>query len=287
MKKIIIMFLAVLMTMSLIACGKTEPVMENDSTDATVNTTDDNSTVVEESNENDATDETVEDTVEVPEEPVLTEEEIKAQKIEAGMEKVDRLLKAYDYLVNGTVYDRAIQSNIEYLDGAMGGDELQNYITKDGLNPNDIIETQRGIWAVGIIYYDAVVNGGNEPYDLAEWTVKQESDEAIINYIPEKEAYIEATDTNDVYMLEAIGLCPYLKAIRLCPYLKSVNEIKANYLFETDAYTITGITSSYGIILDCDGKLDLVAVFDEEGNMLNICTPNDEWNSDSWVYTWY
>ena len=131
MKKIIIMFLAVLMTTSLIACGKTEPVMENDSADITVDVTEDTSTtVVEESNENDATDETVEDTVEVPEEPVLTEEEIKAQKIEAGMEKVNRLLEAYDYLVNGTVYDKAIQSNIEYLDGAMGGDELQNYKTK-------------------------------------------------------------------------------------------------------------------------------------------------------------
>ena len=33
------MFWAVLMTMSLIACGKTEPVMENDSTDTTVNAT--------------------------------------------------------------------------------------------------------------------------------------------------------------------------------------------------------------------------------------------------------
>lgn len=262
------------MTMSLIACGKTEPVMENDSTDTTVNTTDDTSAVVEENNEDITTDETVEDTVEVPEEPVLTEEEIKAQKIEAGMEKVDRLLKAYDYLVNGTIYDRVIQSNIEYLDGAMGG-EVRDYKTKDGLKPVEYTETQRGIWAVGIVYYDAVVNGGNEPYDLAEWVVKQESDEAIINYIPEKEAYIEATDTNDVYMLEAIGLCPYLK---------SKNEIKANYLFETDAYTISGMTSSYGIILDCDGNLDLIAVFDEEGNMLNICTPE---NWDGYLYTWY
>lgn len=277
MKKKIIMFLAVLMTMSLIACGKTEPVMENDSTDTTVNTTDDTSAVVEENNEDITTDETVEDTVEVPEEPVLTEEEIKTQKIEAGMEKVDRLLKAYDYLVNGTVYDRAIQSNIEYLDGAMGGDELKNYITKDGLKPVEYTETERGIWSVGIVYYDSVVNGGNEPYDLAEWVVKQASDKDIIDYIP---GFYEAENgsTNEILFFEAI---------RLCPYLKSANEIKANYLFETDAYTITGITSSYGIILDCDGNLDLIAVFDEEGNMLNICTPNDEWNSKSWVYTWY
>lgn len=273
MKKIFVIILGIFMTMSLIACGKTEPVMETDSVDTPVDATDDISTVVEGSNGNDVTDETVEDTVEVPEEPVLTEEEIKAQKIEAGMEKVDRLLEAYDYLINGTLYDQVIQWNIEYLDGATG--DLKNYKTKDGLNPNDILETQRGIWAVGIIYYDTVVNGGNEPYDLAEWTVKQESNEAIINYIPEKEAYIEATDTNDVYMLEAIGLCPYLK---------SKNEIKANYLFETDAYTISGITSSYGIILDCDGNLDLIAVFDEEGNMLNICTPE---NWDGYLYTWY
>lgn len=275
MKKKIIMFLAVLMTMSSIACGKTEPVMENDSTDTTVNTTDDTSAVVEENNEDVLTDETVEDTVEVPEEPVLTEEEIKAQKIEAGMEKIDRLLKAYDYLVNGTVYDRVIQCNIEYLDGAMGGDELRNYITKDGLKPVEYTETQRGIWSVGIVYYDAVVNGGNEPYDLAEWVVKQESNESIINYIPGFLELGEKWTTNDVLFMEAIGLCPYLK---------SKNEIKANYLFETDAYTISGMTSSYGIILDCDGNLDLIAVFDEKGNMLNICTPI-EW--DEYLYTWY
>lgn len=276
MKKIIIMFLAVLMTMSLIACGKTEPVMKNDSADITVDVTEDTSTtVVEESNENDATDETVEDTVGVPEEPVLTEEEIKEQKIEAGMEKVDRLLEAYDYLVNGTVYDRAIQCNIEYLDGAMGGDELQNYKTKDGLKPVEYTETQRGIWSVGIVYYDAVVNGGNEPYDLAEWTVKQESDEAIIDYIP---GFLEARSTNKVLLLEAI---------RLCPYLKTLEEIKCYELFETDDYIITGITSAYGIILDCDGNLDLIAVFDEKGNMLNICTPDDDWHDGSWIYTWY
>ena len=147
MKKRIIILLGIIMTMSLIACGKTEPVMKNDSTDTTVNTTDDTSAVVEENNEDITTDETVEDTVEVPEEPVLTEEEIKAQKIEAGMEKVDRLLKAYDYLVNGTLYDRVIQSNIEYLNGATG--DIVDYKTKDGLKPNDILETERGIWAVG------------------------------------------------------------------------------------------------------------------------------------------
>lgn len=275
MKKKIIMFLAVLMTMSLIACGKTEPVMENDSTDTTVDITDDTSAVVEENNEDVLTDETVEDTVEVPEEPVLTEEEIKAQKIEAGMEKVDRLLEAYDYLVNGTVYDRAIQSNIEYLDGAMGGDELKKYTTKDGLKPVEYTETQRGIWSVGIVYYDTVVNGGNEPYDLAEWVVKQESNEAIINYIP---GFLEADSTNKVLLLEAI---------RLCPYFKTLEEIKCYELFETDDYIITGMTSSYGIILDCDGNLDLIAVFDEEGNMLNICTPDDDWHDDSWIYTWY
>ena len=275
MKKRIIILLGIIMTMSLIACGKTEPVMKNDSTDTTVNTTDDTSAVVEENNEDITTDETVEDTVDIPEEPVLTEEEIKEQKIEAGMEKVDRLLEAYDYLVNGTVYDRAIQCNIEYLDGAMGGDELKNYTTKDGLKPVEYTETERGIWSVGIVYYDSVINGGNEPYDLAEWVVKQESNKAIIDYIPGFYELGEEWTTNDVLFMEAIGLCPYLK---------SKNEIKANYLFETDAYTISGMTSSYGIILDCDGNLDLIAVFDEEGNMLNICTPI-EW--DEYLYTWY
>lgn len=41
MKKKIVILLGIIMTMSLIACGKTEPVMENDSTDTTVNVTDD------------------------------------------------------------------------------------------------------------------------------------------------------------------------------------------------------------------------------------------------------
>lgn len=268
------------MTMSLIACGKTEPVTENDSTDTTVNTTDDTSTVVEENNEDVLTNETVEDTVtvDVPEEqeePVLTEEEIKAQKIEAGMEKVQRLLDAYLYLANGTIYDRTIQWNIEYLDAAMGGYELENYTTKDGLKPVEYTETERGVWSVGIVYYDSVVNGGNEPYDLAEWVVKQESNKAIIQYIPGFYELNKEWTTNDILLMEAIGLCPYLN---------SKKEIRPKSLFDTTGYTISGMKSSYAIILDCDGNYDLTAVFDEEGNMLNICTPI-EW--DEYLYTWY
>ena len=73
-------------------------------------------------------------------------------------------------------------------------------------------------------------------------------------------------DTNGIILVEAI---------RVLPFLASCEAVHGTDLVETTEYVMGDYTSAYAIQLNCDGNTGLTAVFDSDGNLMNICSSDD------------
>ena len=249
-KKMIATLLTFTMALSMVACGNAENTgTSNDN--ANVST---ESAVAEVPETSAPTTESVVDTEAI----VETEPEVADTRIEDGMTKIERLFEAHDVLLSqGKVLENYVQHDTEGLTYVCF--DLKQFTTADGIK----YQRNTAIYATAIEYYDHYVNNNGEYYDLETWLSTQENSDAIASkYFILGEDY----ETNNTLLFEAIGLIAYMKAC------ETVEPIE---LIETSEYVISGITSAYAIPLNCDDDVDLTAVFDADGRLLNICTPTD------------
>lgn len=255
MKKIVtVLAVATMLMSSLAACGKTEDTTtDKPAAEASVET---------EPTSEAAGTETVAETEAV----AATEENTEGEdnRLEEGMTKVYTLIDAYNDLLSQHKYaEDLLQADVETLDDA----ELGNlgFTTADG----NEIQTDFGYYSVLITYYYDYVNNGikyGDGYsDLSE-LASQLPDE---NSIMEKYGFHygeEDNHTNKIIMFEAVGVLPFLA---------SCEAVHGTDLVETTEYVMGDYTSAYAIPLNCDGNTGLTAVFDADGNLMNICSSDD------------
>ena len=254
MKKIVtVLAVATMLMSSLSACGKTEDTTnDKPAAEASVET--------EQTSEAAGT-ESVAETEAV----AATEENTEGEdnRLEEGMAKVYTLIDAYNDLLSQHKYaEDLLQADVESLDDA----ELGNlgFVTADG----NEIQTVFGYYSVLITYYYDYVNNGikyGDGYsDFSELAV-QISDE---NSIKSKYGFVDEGEskTNKVIMFEAVGVLPFLA---------SCEAVHGTDLVETTEYVMGDYTSAYAIPLNCDGNTGLTAVFNADGNLMNICSSDD------------
>ena len=255
MKKIVtVLAVATMLMSSLSACGKTEDTTtDKPAAEASVET--------EQTSEAAGT-ETVAETEAV----AATEENTEGEdnRLEEGMTKVYILIDAYNDLLSQHKYaEDLLQADVESLDDA----ELGNlgFMTADG----NEIQTNFGYYSVLITYYYDYVNNGikyGDGYSDFSELAAQLPDE---NSIMEKYGFHYgegSNDTNTIIMDEAVGVLPFLA---------SCEAVHGTDLVETTEYVMGDYTSAYAIPLNCDGNTGLTAVFDDDGNLMNICSSDD------------
>lgn len=248
MKKIVtVLAMATMLMSSLSACGKTEDTTtDKPEAEASVET--------EQTSEAAGTESVAE-----------TEENTEGEdnRLEEGMTKVYTLIDAYNDLLSQHKYaEDLLQADVETIDDA----ELGNLglTTADG----NEIQTDFGYYSVLITYYFDYVNNGikyGDGYSDFSELAAQIPDE---NSIMEKYGFVYGgdNDTNGIILVEAI---------RVLPFLASCEAVHGTDLVETTEYVMGDYTSAYAIPLDCDGNTGLTAVFDVDGNLMNICSSDD------------
>ena len=254
MKKIVtVLAVATMLMSSLSACGKTEDTTtDKPAAEASVET--------EQTSEAAGT-ESVAETEAV----AATEENTEGEdnRLEEGMTKVYTLIDAYNDLLSQHKYaEDLLQADVESLDDA----ELGNLglTTADG----NEIQTVYGYYSVLITYYFDYVNNGikygdgySDFYELAAQLPDIKSIMTKYGFTDEGE-----NKTNTIIMYEAVGVLPFLAS---CEAVHGID------LVETTEYVMGDYTSAYAIPLNCDGNTGLTAVFDADGNLMNICSSDD------------
>ena len=254
MKKIVtVLAVATMLMSSLSACGKTEDTTtDKPAAEASVET--------EQTSEAAGT-ESVAETEAV----AATEENTEGEdnRLEEGMTKVYTLIDAYNDLLSQHKYaEDLLQADVETLDDA----ELGNLglTTADG----NEIQTNYGYYSVLITYYYNYANNGIKYGDgyldfseLASQIPDEKSIMAKYGFTDEG-----SNNTNTVIMYEAVGVLPFLA---------SCEAVHGTDLVETTEYVMGDYTSAYTIPLNCDGNTGLTAVFDADGNLMNICSSDD------------
>ena len=254
MKKIVtVLAVATILMSSLSACGKTEDTTtDKPAAEASVET--------EQTSEAAGT-ESVAETEAV----AATEENTEGEdnRLEEGMTKVYTLIDAYNDLLSQHKYaEDLLQADVETLDDA----ELGNLglTTADG----NEIQTNYGYYSVLITYYYNYANNGIKYGDgyldfseLASQIPDEKSIMAKYGFTDEG-----SNNTNTVIMYEAVGVLPFLA---------SCEAVHGTDLVETTEYVMGDYTSAYTIPLNCDGNTGLTAVFDADGNLMNICSSDD------------
>ena len=254
MKKIVtVLAVATMLMSSLSACGKTEDTTtDKPAAEASVET--------EQTSEAAGT-ESVAETEAV----AATEENPEGEdnRLEEGMTKVYTLIDAYNDLLSQHKYaEDLLQADVESLDNA----EFENL---DFVNSNgDKIDTKYGVYCVLIkYYYDYVNNGikyGDGYSDFSELAAQLPDEKSIMA----KQGFTDEGEnkTNTIIMFEAVGVLPFLA---------SCEAVHGTDLVETTEYVMGDYTSAYAIPLNCDGNTGLTAVFDADGNLMNICSSDD------------
>ena len=251
MKKIVtVLAVATMLMSSLSACGKTEDTTtDKPAAEASVET--------EQTSEAAGT-ETVAETEAV----AATEENTEGEdnRLEDDMTKVYTLIDAYNDLLSQHKYaEDLLQADVESLDDA----ELGNLglTTADG----NEIQTLGGYYCVLSKYYFDYVNDGikyGDGYsDFNELSTQISNEDEIVNVYG-----TSSGDTNTSIMLEAV---------RVLPFLASCEAVHGTDLVETTEYVMGDYTSAYAIPLNCDGNTGLTAVFNADGNLINICSSDD------------
>lgn len=253
MKKIVtVLAVATMLMSSLSACGKTEDTTtDKPAAEASVET--------EQTSEAEAAGtESVAETEAV----AATEENPEGEdnRLEEGMAKVYTLIDAYNDLLSQHKYaEDLLQADVETLDDA----ELGNlgFVAADG----NEIQTNYGYYSVLITYYFDYVNNnikyGDGYSDFSELAAQIPDEKGIIAKYGFTDE--ESNNTNTVIMYEAVGVLPFLA---------SCEAVHGTDLVETTEYVMGDYTSAYAIPLNCDGNTGLTAVFDADGNLMNICS---------------
>lgn len=243
-KKFIVLTFVSVLSFSLISCGNT--------VDTTKDTT---STKIEDISVKDTEVAVVETEASIEE--AVTEEATEQPfvfTLDYGMEKVNMIKNAYNDLVSNST-DKPVETAIlhdykNFISGTYTGGDYQY--------PDGTYLSKWGEYATGALYMNNYINNGTGYYDFSEWLNSQEDDKMLsLCGFPEDGI---GGDSNDILMEGT-----FLTA----EYLNSCTEITGELVESTD-YTIAGIQSAYVINLTCDGKTGGSAIFDAEGQLLNI-----------------
>ncbi len=256
MKKIVtVLAVATMLMSSLSACGKTEDTTnDKPAAEASVET--------EQTSEAEAAGtESVAETEAV----AATEENPEGEdnRLEEGMTKVYTLIDAYNDLLSQHKYaEDLLQADMESMDNAEIFD--LGFTFADGKE----IVTCGGYYCVLSKYYFDYVNNGikygdgySDFYELAAQIPDENSIRSKYGITDKGE-----NNTNTIIMYEAVGVLPFLA---------SCEAVHGTDLVETTEYVMGDYTSAYAIPLNCDGNTGLTAVFDADGNLMNICSSDD------------
>lgn len=254
MKKIVtVLAVATMLMSSLSACGKTEDTTtDKPAAEASVET--------EQTSEAGGT-ESVAETEAV----AATEENTEGEdnRLEEGMTKVYTLIDAYNDLLSQHKYaEDLLQADLETEDDV----ELGNLglATADG----NEIQTVFGYYSVLITYYYDYVNNGikyGDGYsDFSELAAQLPDEKSVMA----KYGFVDEGNNSENGIIMA-------EAVRVLPFLASCEAVHGTDLVETTEYVMGDYTSAYAIPLNCDGNTGLTAVFDADGNLMNICSSDD------------
>ena len=184
-------------------------------------------------------------------------------RLEEGMTKVYTLIDAYNDLLSQHKYaEDLLQADLETEDDA----ELGNLglATADG----NEIQTVFGYYSVLITYYYDYVNNGikyGDGYsDFSELAAQLPDEKSVMA----KYGFVDEGNNSENGIIMA-------EAVRVLPFLASCEAVHGTDLVETTEYVMGDYTSAYAIPLNCDGNTGLTAVFDADGNLMNICSSDD------------
>lgn len=249
MKKKLLTLLLLTMIISVVGCSKAE-----ESVEPSVGTSVEESvveTVVEET--------TIEEVVSIVEE--TTEEVVEDPTSESNSTaQIIKLLETYKGIMNGDdVYIKMAQDNCETFNGKW---DMDNTKFADGTSCTQLYT----IISIATEYYENCL-AGNEPWDTVTWMSQQvcEKDVLLMNFNENGETD-EGCDTK------------LWNATYVVPYLANQSSIELINRVETDEYKFTNGQISkytYDLIINGVENTGFKAVYDSEGNLLNIVLPDD------------
>lgn len=206
--------------------------------------------------------------------PEPTEEPVAEFTRDIAMEKVVNLFNARNELFkNGKV-----DTDLNFLVAAetlTGGIELTGVTTADGVNTDE--DNYPKLSTITNYFYD-YVNNNCGYYDLGEYLTSHTYDEIIDKYSFNLKN--EEWDTEEIIMLETIGVIPYL--------LTNMDNMTFGELIVCDENCkinpVSGVEVCYEMpLLINEEKCGVTAVFDEAGNLLNLITVDEDgWSDDNY-----
>lgn len=256
-KKLVALLFVGVLSLSLIACGGNSDTTQDTASQAT----EDTKTVEDTASETENT-ETVGDedtTVEA------SGEQEAAFTLEDGLKKVNTVKAAYNDLTANSA-DKEIETAVltdykNFISGTFSGDDIWiQYASGENLM------TSKTELAIGALYMDNYINQGTGYYDFATWLENQD-ESTMLSHCGLTELSSDRQNSDDLLMVGT-----FLAA----EFLGGCSDISGE-LVQSSEYTIAGVPSAYVIKLTCDGKTGGTAVFDADGNFLNIVM---EENSD-------
>jgi len=260
-KKLMLMMLVTVMVLS--GCGgkgtedvnssiapSEESIVMAEVEEEVVESTEEVEEVVEESE----TTEAIEEVVEAVEDVEIANPE--EAKMEQGMEKVNLVIEAYN-----TIMASEDQFEKELIKTAWNLDDEWKNLNNDIFTADSkTSESNSQFYSILTNYFYNYVNNNTGYYNLKAWVEQQPNWESF-NFVPES-----ISNTNDFMMFEAFNVCPFMV---------TCDEVSGTELIYDDSYLVSDIKSSYIIKLKCDDYEQLVAVFDQDDNLINICSPDD------------
>ncbi|MBQ9120074.1 MAG: PT domain-containing protein [Lachnospiraceae bacterium] len=199
-----------------------------------------------------------------------------------GLVKVSRLIEAYNDIIEyGDLFEHCLQHDVEHL--SMLTIETAMAVLLDcymndtepiiwGPKGDVIIQQKYTVQATLAVYYDNYVNNNGSYYNILEWLRSQESEEEIIKMCMDP----KSTNTSDRLLIDAIACANFLK---------NCESITGEKIYEYKNLLVNGIPSSYAIQLNCDGDKNLLMIFDNYGNLLNLVPKNDKNFESKYIIT--
>ncbi len=284
MKKTIVTFIIGGLLLGMTACGNAsqetaETVTEAETTTKTATTeqTEEASTEILESTTEESTEATETSTAQAETEQTESSTEVEEKTIfdtNAAIQKFTKLLNAREYLLeNGDNIDLDCYYGAEQMSPGWSPNVVKwnGVVTKDGLNPEeDSLETTYLLVAVTSNYLYDYVNNDTGFYHFSDYISANTYDDIVNKF------FVDGAEwTTDVSMFNAALVLKGLtdNAASLQP-----QELVTEAPFSIEK--VSGIEVAYELPIYLNGEdLGLSAVFDKDGNMLNIVLAKD---LDNW-----
>lgn len=267
MKQKMALFIATMvLASSITACGQNGDGVSNET-----------STVVEETTEQIASEKIEEKATDVEETEV---NEYGFDVYANAEEKFQRLNEAYWDILDGTDHPGALfleitQNNVEKLtiDGYdFTNDELNMTLSNgQSLNPNQVC------YSVLMGYYGNRINNGESWYDIKEWVAQFDTEEELMA------DFFEAEEDGNIYWIDCYmgTVASYAATIANADEVTFGEPIEENFEYSGDH------ESAYLMPIFLDGNdYSIYAIFDAEGNLINIDDTNLDMPDGVFIYTW-